>query len=223
MNLSRAENTPAQGDTGRRHPTLIVPGLDDSGPGHWQSLWLERLPDAIKVEQADWSRPTLAEWMAELTAAVRRHPDSILVGHSLGCALIAHLAQLRGNRGVAGALLVAPAEVNRTGPAGHLLEGFGPMPLQRLPFPATVIASRNDPFVAYERSEAFARSWGARFVDAGDAGHINVASGHGNWPLGLAALDTLMREVSKRSSPEGRSTGFNDEALGHDPRGGRPR
>lgn len=190
-------SAPALDASAGPRPLLIVPGLHDSAPGHWQRLWLDALPGAVKVEQADWSRPTLAEWVGELIAAVRAHPGAVLVGHSLGCAAIAHVAQLRGARGIAGALLVAPAEVNRSGPAGHLLSGFGPMPLARLPFPATVVASRDDPYVSFERSQLFARSWGAGFVDAGEAGHINVASGHGQWPEGRAILAELLDRVGR--------------------------
>ena len=31
---------------------LIVPGWRDSGPGHWQSLWADALPGAVRVVQA---------------------------------------------------------------------------------------------------------------------------------------------------------------------------
>ena len=172
-------------------PVLIVPGLFNSGPAHWQSHWERALPHAERVEQSDWERPTLGEWTAALAEAVRQRPGAMLVGHSLGCAAIAHLAQVNGGRGIGGALMVAPAEVNANGAAGRLLEGFSPMPRLRLPFPSTVVASRNDPYVAFDRAETFARSWGSNVVDLGLACHINVDSGHGPWPEGLVLLDDL--------------------------------
>jgi predicted alpha/beta hydrolase family esterase len=175
---------------------LIVPGLDNSGPDHWQSHWLRALPNAIWVDQVDWYRPTLGDWVASLVLSIRAHPDAVLVGHSLGCALIAHVAQLRGARGIGGALLVAPADVNREGPAGRLLTGFGPMPVLRLPFPSVVVASRDDPFVKFEQAAAFAHGWGARLVDSGHAGHINIASGHGPWPAGRLLLSQLVDEIA---------------------------
>ena len=178
-------------------PILIIPGLHNSGPDHWQSHWESALPNAERVEQADWERPTLAEWMESLVLAVRRRPGAILVGHSLGCALIAHLAHLRGGRGIGGALLVAPADVNREGPAGRLLQGFGPMPLGRLPFPALVAASRSDPYVTFDQATTYARGWDAELVDLGDAGHINVEAGYGPWPEGL---DLLARASSARAA-----------------------
>lgn len=172
-------------------PVLIIPGLYNSEPEHWQSHWEAALPNAHRVEQADWERPTLGEWVASLVDAIRAHPGAVLVGHSLGCALIAHVAHLRGRRGIAGALLVAPADVNREGPAGRLLQGFGPMPRGRLPFPTTVVASRNDPYASFDLSRAFARGWDSQFVDLGEAGHINVEAGYGPWPEGLALLGPL--------------------------------
>lgn len=176
-------------------PILIVPGLYNSGPDHWQSHWERDLPGAERVEQTDWERPALGDWTISLAEAVRQNPGAILVAHSLGCALVAHLAQVTGGRGIGGALLVAPADVNREGPVGRLLTGFSPIPRQRLPFPSTVVASRNDPYVEIERAQAFARGWGAKFIDLGQAGHINVASGHGPWIKGRALLADLIRVV----------------------------
>ena len=183
-------------------PLLIIPGLYNSGPEHWQSHWEQVLPNAERVEQADWEQPTLAEWTESLVHAVRRRPGAILVGHSLGCALIAHLAQLRGRRGVAGALLVAPADVNREGPAGRLLQGFGPMPRIHLPFPSIVVASQNDPYMTHAAAAALARDWGSELVDLGPAGHINVEAGYGPWPDGVALLDRLGERIRRESDAQ---------------------
>lgn len=182
-------------------PILIVPGLYNSGPDHWQTHWERALPGAERVEQQDWERPLLGDWTISLAEAVRRRPGAILVAHSLGCALVAHFAQVTGGRGVGGAMLVAPADVNREGPAGRLLVGFSPIPRQRLPFPSLVVASRNDPYVEIERAEAFARGWGSAFVDLGRAGHINVDSGHGPWPKGRALLRGLIHQVEAADTP----------------------
>ncbi len=176
-------------------PVLIVPGLFNSPAGHWQSHWQARLPTAGRVEQSDWTRPRLGDWTAALAEAVRARPGALLVAHSLGCALVAHLCVISGGRGIGGALLVAPADLNPGGPAGRLLEGFSPMPRQPLPFPTTVVASRTDPYVTFGRAEAFAADWGARLVDLGDAGHINIVSGHGLWLDGLPHLYDLDRRV----------------------------
>lgn len=181
----------------RRRPLLIVPGLRNSGPGHWQHHWLHDLPNAKLVDQADWDAPTLGDWVGSLVQSIRDNPGAILIGHSLGCALIAHVARLRGNKGIAGALLVAPADVNRQGPAGALLDGFSPIPLLRLPFASTVVASQTDPYVTLRRAERFADSWGSDFVNLGDAGHINIAAGYGAWTEGLIHLAALVDRAGR--------------------------
>jgi len=175
---------------------LIVPGLNNSGEAHWQSCWQRALPNAERVEQADWRRPDLDAWMESLAQAVARRPGALLAAHSLGCVLVAHLARTHRRLPIAGALLVAPADVDREGPAGRLLESFGPAPRRRLPFPATVVASRNDPYMSYATAEGLARAWGAALVDLGRAGHVNVESGHGPWPEGLTVLEQLARRAA---------------------------
>ena len=118
-------------------PVLIVPGLYNSGPDHWQSYWQREFPNTARVEQLDWDFPTLGDWVAGLVEAVRRHPGAVLVGHSLGCALIAHVARLRGSRDIGGAMLVAPADVDRERPAERLATPVGcrgrPWPLPKAP------------------------------------------------------------------------------------------
>jgi predicted alpha/beta hydrolase family esterase len=174
-------------------PNLIIPGLGGSGPEHWQSLWQSRLPDAARVEQADWDKPDRAGWIAALDAAIAaaKQPP-VLVAHSLSCALVACWAALH-RRAVHGALLVGPADVDsdtHTPPEAHV---FRPMPLARLPFPAIVVASRDDPYVAFDRALAFATAWGAELFDAGKAGHINTSAGYGQWPAGEQLLTQVTR------------------------------
>ncbi|MGH6893492.1 MAG: RBBP9/YdeN family alpha/beta hydrolase [Dongiaceae bacterium] len=174
-------------------PVLIVPGLGGSGPDHWQSLWQARLPNASRVEQADWDRPDRAGWIARLDAAVAQAPrPPILVAHSLSCALVACWAASY-LRPIHAALLVGPADIEsdtRTPPETHT---FRPLPLARLPFTTIVVASRDDPYVDFERATAMARAWCAELVDAGNAGHLNTASGYGEWPVGERLLSRLRR------------------------------
>jgi predicted alpha/beta hydrolase family esterase len=120
------------------------------------------------------------------------------VAHSLGCALVAHAAARWPSliaRAVPAALLVAPADVDSPAHTPPETRGFAPMPRARLPFPATVIASADDPYVEIDRARAFAAAWGAAFVDAGAAGHINAASDLGDWPAGKACLEGLLARV----------------------------
>ena len=169
---------------------LILPGLYNSGPEHWQSHWERAHPDFRRVEQDDWETPRCADWIARLEDAVREAgPDAVLVAHSLACTLVAHWAETTGQR-VHGALLVAPSDVEAPSyPEGT--EGFKPMRRTRLPFPSIVVASTDDPYVTLERAEDFARAWGSELVNIGPAGHVNSASGLGNWPIGFALLERL--------------------------------
>lgn len=180
------------------HPTvLILPGLGNSGPEHWQT-WLEgRMPGLRRVEQANWNAPVLNDWVARLESAVAAAPGPVvLIAHSLTCSLVAHWAAGTGaDSGSAGkvatALLVAPTDVESTERTPPEVWGFAPVPTTPLPFPAVVVGSRNDPYCAAQRACGFAALWGADFIDAGEVGHINVASGFGPWPMG----ETLVRDL----------------------------
>jgi predicted alpha/beta hydrolase family esterase len=135
--------------------------------------------------------------MARLAAAIEGAPGSILIGHSLGCALIAHLAALRPGLQVAGALLVAPADADRAGGISPQVGEFAPMPRERLPFPSVVVASTNDPYMTMGRARVLAWAWSSRLVDVGPCGHINVPSGFGPWPFGEKLLDDLALECGQ--------------------------
>jgi uncharacterized protein len=151
--------------------TLIVPGWGNSGPEHWQSLWERNQPECIRAEQDDWERPVRRRWVARLNEAITRCPEPpVLVAHSLGCITVAHWVADGGRAPVRAALLIAPADVEITDEPAAL--GFRPIPRVRLPFPTVTVGSRNDPWMTYDRARAFADDWGSKFIDAGDAGHI---------------------------------------------------
>ena len=142
---------------------LILPGLYDSGPEHWQTLWERDDPTFVRVVQRDWETPIRQEWVGELETAVgAAGPDVVLIAHSAGCALAAFWAAATTLR-IRGALLVAPADTEAESyPLGP--KGWRPLPLVRLPFPSIVVASSNDSFATLDRAQAFADSWGSRFV-----------------------------------------------------------
>jgi hypothetical protein len=178
--------------------TLLLPGLGGSGPGDWQALWRESSREGARlVEQPDWKTPDLEAWIDNVAAELERAPGAVLVAHSLGCALVAHLADRRPDLLIGGALLVAPADVDDRLRTPASVAGFAPMPLERLPFPSIVVGSSNDPTVSIARAMLFAYAWGSRFVHLRDSGHINVASGFGPWPDG-ARLAAQLRQKSGR-------------------------
>lgn len=178
---------------------IIVPGWRDSGPGHWQSLWAGRLDNAVRVRQDDWITPSRKAWVAKLaqTILLQREPV-IIVAHSLGCIATAHLpADARA--AIQGALLVAPADPERRA----ILSDFAPVPCQKLPYRSVLVASSNDPYCPVRLAGAYARAWGSEFVRIQDGGHINIESGHGEWPLGVALLQSLAgdTDIASRLHP----------------------
>lgn len=185
---------------------VIVPGYGNSGPEHWQTRWERKLSTARRVEQDDWDRPQRDAWVARLVEAVARcRRPAVLVAHSLGIMTVAHAAPSLPPGIVRGAFLVAPADVERPGLPEAIDRAFAPIPLEPLPFPSLLVASRADPYCAYARAEDFAFAWGSALLDAGEAGHINTASGYGPWPEGLMRfagfLKTLVAEPLRGAWP----------------------
>jgi predicted alpha/beta hydrolase family esterase len=178
---------------------LIVPGWRNSDPGHWQSLWTESIVGAVRVQQDNWISPTRSAWVSRIAETIQAQDGPVvLVAHSLGCIASAHLPPDASAR-VHGALLVAPADPERRAP----LVDFAPVPYQALPYRSVVVSSSNDPFCPVRTAGAYARSWGSEFVRLQNAGHINIDSGFGAWPLGLALLQSLVETplVFKSSTP----------------------
>jgi uncharacterized protein len=170
--------------------TLLLPGIGNSGADHWQTLWTKRDPAMLRIQQRDWDNPIRDEWQLTLEETVARiGTDTVLVAHSLACALVAHWATETKLR-IKGALLVAPPD-----PAGPNFPteavGFSPLPLRTLPFASIVVASTNDPYGSIEFAKSAAAAWGSRFVSIGAAGHINASSGLGEWNDGFALYSQL--------------------------------
>jgi predicted alpha/beta hydrolase family esterase len=167
---------------------FIVPGLGNSGPEHWQTFFENSGNHFQRIHQKEWDAPDCAEWIAAIDGVVSNYEplNVVLIGHSLGCATIAHWAN-KYNRKIKGALLVAPSDLEApqyTFPA----MGFVPIPLRTINFKTIVVASADDPWVSLERAKYFADSWGSEFANIGNAGHINVASGFTRWADGLDFL-----------------------------------
>jgi hypothetical protein len=163
---------------------LIIPGLNGSGPGHWQQYWLADDPDAVLVEQRDWSRPDLGEWLVRLEEALRAHPGATLVAHSFGSLVAANLAGRPSAALVGAALLVAPCDPDRVRSMHPGAVGDAVLPFAKASFPTTVVGSRDDPYMSFEDAKSLADGLNGAFVDLGHAGHINIQSGHGRWPAG---------------------------------------
>jgi len=183
---------------------LTVPGLNNSGPAHWQAQWEQQIPDCSRVDLGMWDNPHRNTWVNKLNLAICRAGQRvILVAHSLGCHAVAWWAEyerpVQGDP-VVGALLVAPPDVEAKEVDSRLAR-FAPVMPNRLPFVSILAASRNDPYASYGRARRLARTWGSRLVDAGPLGHINADSGIEDWPYGKYLLDRLIASVTPPCAP----------------------
>jgi uncharacterized protein len=190
---------------------LILPGWQNSGPAHWQSLWEAQLP-AQRVMQHDWMRPLRGDWITRLedhvlsidervaqqtrrlshqNASKTSEKDIVFIAHSLGCHLVAAWSALsKQTHRAKGALLVAPPDGIRENFPPEL-KSWRPPVLQKLPFPSICVISSNDPFCDLQPGKNMAAAWGSELVELGDKGHINADSGLGDWPQGRALLARL--------------------------------
>ncbi len=145
---------------------LIIPGYTNSGPDHWQTRWEAKLSTARRVEQREWSKPVREDWVEKVAEAVNQSTRPVvLVAHSLGVPTVIHAVPKFKNP-VAGAFFVAPPDVANPAIRPKHLMTFGPYPRDPLPFPSVTVASRNDPFGAYEHADEIANAWGSLLVDA---------------------------------------------------------
>jgi uncharacterized protein len=178
---------------------LIVPGLRDDVPAHWQTLLaarLDRVRTVPPMGRADLDCAARVEAIEREARAI--DGPVIIVAHSGGVVMVAHwAAQTR--RPILGALLATPPDFERPMPEGYpTIEelragGWLPVPRDPLPFPSIVAASRNDPLGRFERVAELAACWGGELVDLGEVGHLNPASGYGEWP----DAEVFIRELAK--------------------------
>jgi len=186
-------------------PTLvIVPGLRDHVAQHWQTLLETRLRAAgqpvISVPAMGREDLDCGSRVEAIEAALAlAGGPAIIVAHSGGVIMVAHWAR-RFSRPVLGALLATPPDFDRPMPEGYptiddlTASGWLPVPREPFPFPSIVAASRNDPLGDFERVAGLAQDWGSELVDLGTVGHLNPASGFGEWPQ----ADALIARLSNR-------------------------
>ncbi len=178
---------------------LLVPGLNNSGPDHWQTRWENELPDATRVQLGKWDDPIRNHWINQLNLAIHKAGRPvILVAHSLGCHAVAWWAEFEQtvrSFPVVGALLVAPPDVESSN-VDSRLKRFGPLIQGRLPFHSLLVASEDDPYAQWGQSKRMARKWGSQLIDAGPLGHINADSRIESWPYGKFLLRQLLRTAA---------------------------
>ena len=181
---------------------LIVPGLNDSPPDHWQS-WLQSLyRDSVRVVQHDWGTPDVDRWAARIGSTLARAGRGpwIVVAHSFGVLALARHLALEPVSPIAAALLVAPADPAKFGIGEHL-------PARALPIATTMVLSHTDPWLGLAAGQRWAARWRSHVVDLGDAGHINGASGFQTLPFARRWVMAVEQRLARESRPERASFG----------------
>jgi uncharacterized protein len=177
---------------------VLVPGLRGHVEDHWQTRLAAAMPEARMVtplgrtDAGLRARVTLLDQVVEQVAG-----PVILVAHSAGVLVTVHWAAQYSPTRVVGALLATPpvlaAELPPEYPSIDELRAHGwlPIPREPLPFPSIVAASSDDPLGNPVRLRSLAASWGSRVHDLGAVGHLNPASGFGDWPEAVELIDQL--------------------------------
>jgi hypothetical protein len=169
-------------------PVILVPGIGNSGPGHWQSLWQATHADVGRIIQRDWDHPVRDDWVATLDQAVGQAPaPPILVAHSLGCLAVAHWAAQSAGPCFAILLVAVPDPSGPAFPKEAI--GFATVPTALRKYRVTVVSSNDDPYATMTYSEKQVSAWGAEHIRLDQRGHINAASGLGDWADGWAIVN----------------------------------
>lgn len=193
--------------SGARPRIVIVPGLRGVVPEHWQARLASRLPGSVSLTPLGRENLDLAQRVAQVDQAVHEAQQAgepvLLVAHSGGCITVAHWAARSQRTGaVIGALLATPPDFERPLPPEYPTlpqfqeAGWLPVPRQALGFRSIVAASRNDPLGAWTRVAEMAQAWGSELVDLGQVGHLNPASGFGEWPQSFELLVRLLTRAA---------------------------
>jgi len=169
---------------------LILAGIGNSGPLHWQSLWEQSASGFERIQQRDWKNPVCDEWRNNLEVAAKRTGSSaVVVAHSLACLVVAHWAAQEHSPIKAALLVAVPDPAGPNFPEEAM--GFSTTPMKPFSFPSIIVASTDDPYGTIENSSKLANAWGSRLVNIGACGHINASSGLGVWPEGYELLSQL--------------------------------
>lgn len=169
---------------------LIVPGLREHVAQHWQTLLAARLDKVRSVPPLTTDKLSLPARVEAIQREVEQIDGPvIMVAHSAGVLMVRHWAARHGaSRPIKGALLAAPPDLEASWPEGYptpeslRANGWDPLPEGRLPFPSIVAASSNDHLATLDAVSRMAQEWGSELINLGDVGHLNPASGYGEWP-----------------------------------------
>ena len=185
---------------------VLVPGLRGHVEDHWQTRLAARLPGAWMVPPLGRTEPSLQVRIRLLDHIVQDVDGPVvIVAHSAGVLATVHWAATYTGTKVVGALLATPPAFAAPLPPEYpsIAElrdhGWLPIPRRPLPFPSIVASSDDDPLGNPLRVRAMANAWGSRFHSLGAVGHLNPASGFGDWPEAVELIDQLHEGTAERN------------------------
>jgi predicted alpha/beta hydrolase family esterase len=177
---------------------VLVPGLRGHVEDHWQTRLAATRPNVRTVAPLGRTQASLRARVTLLDRVVADvEGPVVLVAHSAGVLATVHWAATYTGSDVVGALLATPPTFARPLPPEYPSirqlrdHGWLPIPRRPLPFPSIVAASDNDPLSCPVRLRALAMAWGSRYHSLGPVGHLNPASGFGDWPEAQDLIDVV--------------------------------
>jgi predicted alpha/beta hydrolase family esterase len=175
---------------------LFLPDTPSVPLDHWQHRWQQKLSTGRSVVPHAHHAPERASWVETVAEAVNAaERPVVLIGHGRGIfAAIAALPHI--TQRIAGGFFAAPYDLDAETAPVSSPHGWPAHIRSRLPFPAMLVGSRNDPACTYEAAEKLAAGWGALMLDAGEAGHIDSESGYGPWPEGSMAFAKFLQKLN---------------------------
>jgi predicted alpha/beta hydrolase family esterase len=177
---------------------VLVPGLRGHVEDHWQTRLAATLPNARTVRPLGRDEPSLTARISLLDQIVEDVDGPVvIVAHSAGVLVTVHWAATYTGTKVVGALLATPPAFATELPPGYPSvaqlrdHGWLPIPPRPLPFPSILATSTDDALGNPVRLRAMANAWGSREHSLGAVGHLNPASGFGEWPAATSLIEEL--------------------------------
>ncbi|WP_269582034.1 RBBP9/YdeN family alpha/beta hydrolase [Roseibium sp. Sym1] len=176
---------------------VSVPGIGSSGPGHWQSSWEGLFAGSVRISPASWTEPVLEDWIEAIEReADRTGTGAVFVCHSLGCLAFLHWAAVTACPW-RGAFLVGIPDANGPNfPA--VAAGFEISRIKAADRPILALVSSDDPYDPKGVGAALARNAGGTVIGLGARGHVNEASGLGDWSEGRALFSAFLTGLATR-------------------------
>ncbi len=172
-------------------PILLQPGINNSGPEHWQSIWEWKHEHVTRIRQDDWDSPVCNSWVNRIEETVQKCSEPpVVVAHSLGCLALAKWAA-QTNLPVQGLMFVALPDAGGPNFPKEAI-GFDGLPLTLGGARSLVVYSDDDPFWHPVLTRNAAQAWRSDSIGVGSKGHINSSSGLGDWPLGWQLVQNLV-------------------------------